>query len=266
MGVPVFKAAGDREDPAVLLVHGYPESSHMWRPALEALAARGLYAIAPDLPGYGDSPPGAGGTNTWERHVETLEELRTDQDLDRVALVGHDWGGLIGLRWACDHPEAVWAIVASDTGFFSDARWHDMAKAMRTAGRGEELVDGMTRERLDHIMRSFSPGIDDRAVDEYFKAFADEPRRRGQLELYRSGDFETLEAYDGRLAALGVPFLALWGENDPFAPVSGAHRFEREIPGARVQVIPGTGHFVFEDAPEEAAEALAAFLSEAAPR
>jgi haloalkane dehalogenase len=264
MGVPVFKAAGDPADPAVLLVHGYPESSHMWRPALEALAARGLYAIAPDLHGYGDSPPEPPGT--WERHVETLEELRTDQDLDQVALVGHDWGGLIGLRWACDHPDAVWAIVASDTGFFADARWHDMAKAMRTPGRGEELVDGMTRERLDHIMRSFSPGIDDRAIDEYFKAFADEPRRRGQLELYRSGDFEKLEAYEGRLAAIGVPFLALWGENDAFAPVSGAHRFAREIPGARVQVIPGTGHFVFEDAPDEAAEALAAFLAEAAPR
>jgi haloalkane dehalogenase len=264
MGVPVFKAAGDPADPAVLLVHGYPESSHMWRPALEALAARGLYAIAPDLPGFGDTPPQ--GPGTWENHVETLEELRADQELERVALVGHDWGGLIGLRWACDHPDRVWAIVASDTGFFADARWHDMAKAMRTPGRGEELVEGFTRERFERIMRGFIPGIDDRAIDEYFKAFADEPRRRGQLELYRSGDWEKLEAYDGALAALGVPFLALWGEDDPFAPVAGAQRFAREIPGARVQVIPGTGHFVYEDAPETAAEALAAFLAEAAPR
>jgi haloalkane dehalogenase len=264
MGVPVFKAAGDAANPAVLLVHGYPESSYMWMPAMEALAARGLYAIAPDLPGYGDSPPDPPGT--WERHVEALEELRADQGLERVALVGHDWGGLIGLRWACDHPDAVWAIVASDTGFFADARWHDMAKAMRTAGRGEELVDGMTRERFDRILRGFSTGMEDRAIDEYYKAFADEPRRRGQLELYRSGDFEKLEPYEGRLAALGVPFLALWGEEDPFAPVAAAHRFEREVPGARVQVIANTGHFVYEDAPEEAAEALAAFLSEAAPR
>src|SRR3954447_1706443 len=264
MGVPVFKATGDEADPAVLLVHGYPESSHMWRPALEALAARGLYAVAPDLPGFGDSPPDP--PATWERHVETLEELRAHLGLDRVALVGHDWGGLIGLRWACDHPGALWPIVASDTGFFADARWHDMAKAMRTPGRGEELVDGMTHERFERIMRDFSPGIEDRAIAEYFKAFADEPRRRGQLELYRSGDFEKLEAYEGRLAALGVPFLALWGEQDPFAPVAGAQRFAREIPGARVQVIPGTGHFVYEDAPETAAQALAGFLAESVPR
>ena len=104
----------------------------------------------------------------------------------------------------------------------------------------------------------------DEHVDEYFKAFADEPRRRGHLELYRSGDFEKLAPYEGRLAALGVPFLALWGEDDPFAPVAGAHRFAREVPGAEVQVIPGTGHFVYEDAPEAAADALAEWLSERA--
>src|SRR3954451_19422153 len=166
MGVPVFKAAGDEADPAVLLVHGYPESSHMWRPALEALAARGLYAVAPDLPGFGDSPPDP--PATWERHVETLEELRAHLGLDRVALVGHDWGGLIGLRWACDHPDAVWAIVASDTGFFADGRWHGMADALRTPEQGEQLVDGMTRENFGAMLSSLSTGIDERAADHYF--------------------------------------------------------------------------------------------------
>lgn len=266
MGVPVFKAAGDAADPAVLLVHGYPESSHMWIPALNALAARGLYAIAPDLPGYGDTPPGAGGTNTWEHHVETLEDLREHLGIEKVALVGHDWGGLIGLRWACEHPDNVWAIVASDTGFFADGKWHGLADALRTPGQGEQLVDGLTRESFGQMLGGVSRGIGTRAADEYYKAYADEPRRRGQLEMYRSGDFEKLEAYDGRLAAIGVPFLALWGENDPFAPVAAAHRFAREIPGARVEVIEGTGHFVFDDAPEQAAELLAGFLEEAAPR
>jgi len=266
MGLPAFRSAGDPADPAVLLVHGYPESSHMWRVALDALAGSGLYAVAPDLPGFGNSEPGAAGTNTWERHVETLEALRVAEGLDRVALVGHDWGGLIGLRWACDHADAVWAVVASDTGFFPDGRWHGMAEAMRTPGQGEELIDGMTLEGLTGLLDSISTGIGADDAREYFKAFADEPRRRGQLELYRSGDFEKLEAYEGCLAALGVPFLALWGEEDPFAPVTGAQRFAREIPGARVQVVPGTGHFVFEDAPETAAQALATFLAEAAPR
>jgi len=259
MGVPVFRSAGDPADPAVLLVHGYPASSHMWRPALAALAARGLHAVAPDLPGFGDSAPDPPGT--WTRHVEALEALRRAEGLGKVALVGHDWGGLIGLRWACDHPDAVWAVVASDTGFFPDGRWHGLADAL-----GEQLVDEMTLEGFTALLGSISSGIGPDDAREYFKAFADEPRRRGQLELYRSGEFSELEAYEGKLAALGVPFLALWGERDAFAPVSGAQRFAREVPGARVQVIPGTGHFVYEDAPQTAAEALAAFLAEAAPR
>src|ERR1044072_2356747 len=146
MGVPAFRSAGDPADPAVLLVHGYPASSHMWEPALAAIAARGLYAVAPDLPGFGASEPGPAGTNPWTGHVETLEALRQAENLGRVALVGHDWGGLIGLRWACDHPDALWAIVASDTGFFADGRWHGMADALRTPGPGEELVDRMTPE------------------------------------------------------------------------------------------------------------------------
>ena len=160
---------------------------------------------------------------------------------------------------------SLWAVVASNTGFFADGRWHGMGEAMRTPGQGEQLVDGMTRENFGAMLASVSTGIGERAADHYFNAFADETRRRGQLELYRSGDFSKLEAYEGRLAALGVPFLALWGEDDPFAPVAGAHRFAAEIPGARVQVVPGSGHFVYEDAPQEASEALADFLAEVKP-
>src|SRR5918998_5510268 len=119
------------------MVHGYPQSSHMWRHALRAVAAKGWRGIAPDLAGFGDSPPDPPGT--WERHVEAIERLREELGLGRVALVVHDWGGLIGLRWACDHPEAVSSLVISGTGFFSDGKWHGMAKALRAEGQGEEF-------------------------------------------------------------------------------------------------------------------------------
>ena len=75
---------------------------------------------------------------TWGSHTERLEAFRTELGLDRVVLVVHDWGGLIGLRWACDHPAAARAIVISSTGFFSDGQWHGLADAMRTPGTGEE--------------------------------------------------------------------------------------------------------------------------------
>ena len=92
-------------------------------------------------------------------------------------------------------------------------------------------------------------------------ALADDTRRMGQLELYRSGDFSKLEQYEGRLGALGVPTLVLWGENDTFAPVAGAERFRDEIPGSELVVVEGAGHFVMDDEPERCAGAIAAFLS-----
>jgi haloalkane dehalogenase len=254
-----YREAGSSDGPVALLVHGYPESSWMWRPVMRLLEDAGWRTIAPDLPGFGDSPAPASGT--WTSHVEALERFRSALGLERVALVVHDWGGLIGLRWACEHPDAVCALVISDTGFFPDGRWQGMAEAMRKPGTGESLVHGLTRESFDALMRSVSTGLDDRALDEYFKAYADERRREAQLELYRSGEFSELRAYDGCLAGLGVPVLVLWGAEDAFAPVGGAHRFARELPGAELVVVEGAGHFLFDDAPDEAAATVARFLA-----
>jgi haloalkane dehalogenase len=255
-----YRESGPPGGPCALLVHGYPESSWMWRPTLRALGDAGWRAVAPDLPGFGDSPPPEDGT--WSAHVEALERFRSALGLDRVALVVHDWGGLIGLRWACENPGRVTALVISDTGFFPDGRWHGMAEAMRKPGTGESLVHGLTRESFDALMRSVAPGLEERALDEYFKAYADERRRTAQLELYRSGEFSELRAYDGALAALGVPTLVLWGAEDAFAPVAGAHRFTREIAGAELVILEGVGHFLFDDAPAEAAGAVTRFLLE----
>jgi haloalkane dehalogenase len=105
---------------------------------------------------------------------------------------------------------------------------------------------------------SISSGIGDDALDEYWKAFADETRRRGQLELYRSGDFDKIAGYD--LGTLDVPVLLIWGEGDEFAPVAGARRFERDLRDTELVVIEGAGHFVWEDAPERCAEAVVSFL------
>jgi len=173
----------------VLCVHGYPETSYMWRHVLPACAAAGWRAFAPDLPGFGDSPVAP--PHTWQRAVEAIEAFRTDLGLAPVVLVAHDWGGLIGLRWACDHPEAVRALVISDTGFFADGRWHGLAKEMQTEGKGEELMANMSREGL-----------------------------------------------------------------------AGAKRFAQQIPGARLEVVPGTCHFVYADAPDETPAAITRFLGE----
>jgi haloalkane dehalogenase len=258
-----FREAGERGSPAVLLVHGYPSSSYMWTPLLAELAARGFHAVAPDLAGFGDSAPDPPGT--WERHIESLERFRTELGLDRLALVTHDWGVMIGLRWACEHPDSVQALVISDGGFFSDRRWHDLANAMRTPGQGEELIEAITREAFEATMRQSSAGMTDAAIAQYWKCFADPVRRRGHLELYRSGDFEKLAPYDGSLAALGVPALIVWGENDRFASARMAQRFHEQIPDSELVLFSEAGHFVWEDEPEQSARAAGDFLARRLP-
>jgi haloalkane dehalogenase len=228
----------------------------MWTGVMPAIADAGWRAIAPDLSGFGDSEPDPPGT--WVRHVEEVERFRRELGIERCVPVMHDWGGLIGMRWACEHPDAVSALVISASGFFPDGRWHGMAQALKEPGTGEQVMEGFTREGFEAVMRQSSAGMTDEALGEYWKAFADDTRRRGPLELYRSGDFSELEGYD--LAGLGVPALLVWGEEDEFAPLAGARRFERELPDAELVVVDGARHFVWDDAPEECAAALTGFL------
>jgi len=252
-----YRESGPADGPVALLLHGFPESSYMWHGVLPAIGEAGWRAVAPDFAGNGDSPPDPPGT--WERHVESVERFRQELGIERCVPVVHDWGGLIGLRWACEHPEAVEALVISSTGFFSDGKWHGMAKALKEPGTGERVMDGFTRDGFAAVMRQSSAGMDDEAIGEYWKGFGDDARREGHLDLYRSGDFSKLAPYE--LASLDVPVLLLWGEDDEFAPLAGAHRFERELPATELVVVEGARHFVWEDAPVECAEALTRFLA-----
>jgi haloalkane dehalogenase len=253
-----YRSAGERSDRVVLLVHGYPESAYMWRQLQQELAGAGWWALAPDLPGYGDSEPDPPGT--WERHVDALERFHEALGLGRVLLVTHDWGVMIGLRWACDHASSIRGLVISDGGFFADRRWHDLANVMRTPGEGETLIDSYTLEAFTAGMKALAAGMTDDAITEYWKGFADPVRRRAHLELYRSGEFEKLAPYEGKLAALTVPSLILWGANDNFAPVKLGERFNTEIPGSEFTVFPDAGHFVWDDAPEASSERVLEFI------
>lgn len=261
VGGLAYRESGASDAPVVLCLHGWPESSWIWRPTLRALADAGLRGIAPDLPGYGQS---AGRRPaTWAMHREAVEEFRLAMGLEHVGLATHDWGGLIGLRWACDHPGVVAAMSISDTGFFPDGKWHDLAASMRTEGEGEVLMDALDREAFGAAVTSFSTGMTEEDVDQYFTAFSTPEGRLAQLDLYRSGEFSELEAYEGKLAALEVPTLLLWGADDPLAKVASAHRFQKEIPHAEMHLLDGVGHFAPDDAPEEFASRLATFFARA---
>lgn len=241
-------------DPVVLL-HGFPESSRMWEPLMEGLAAAGRDSIAPDLYGLGDS--GGDGPATFEATLGAFTEFMEQRGLPRVTLVVHDWGGFIGLAWACEHPGRVASLVLSNTGFFSDGRWHGMAEAIRGEG-GEAIVGALDRDGFA-VLLGDAFGEDD--VGAYWKPFEDGRGQRATLDFYRSMDFAKLAPWQGKLGALGVPTLLLWGADDRFAPIAGAHRFQREIPGAKLVAIEGAGHFVFDEARERSIAEVLAFLA-----
>ena len=194
--------------------------------------------------------------------MDALERFVRELELGPVVLVVHDWGVPIGLRWACDHPGSVTALTISNGGFFADRVWHEVAKTMRTPETGERFIRSFTRQGFGDALKAVSTGVTDEALDEYWKAFADDRRRQCHLDLYRSGDFDKLVPYEGRLAALGLPALIVWGAKDRFAEIGLAHRFHEELPGSELVVFDDAGHFVWEDAPEQATGALTAFLED----
>jgi pimeloyl-ACP methyl ester carboxylesterase len=253
--------AGAERGRPVVLVHGFPESSRMWGDLMEELAAGGRRAVAPDLYCLGDSTDP--GPATYERNREALAELVAGLDLGPVALVVHDWGGFVGLAWACEHPELVSALVISDAGFFSYGRWHGIAEAIRAPG-GEALVEAIDREGFTAMLRGDGAEFSDADIDAYWRPFESGRGRAATIEFYRSMDMEKLAPYDGKLAEIARPTLLLWGAEDRFAPVSGAHRLHEEIPGSELEIIEGAGHFVFETAPERCTDAITAFLARSA--
>jgi haloalkane dehalogenase len=262
VGGIAYREAGpsDSSLAPALCIHGWPQSSYMWRHMLPALASSGRRAVAPDLRGFGDSPPDPPGT--FERHVETVERFRREVGLDGVVLFVHDTGGLIGLRWACDHPEAVAGLVITNTGFFPDHEWIEIAKTMQTPIQGEALVDSLSREGFGTLLEEASSSFDEPALDEYWKAFSTPENRRSMLELYRSFDLDELKPYQARLAALRVPTLVLWGRQEQYLPLDYASRFANAIPGSSLVFVEAR-HFLFEDEPERCAQEVTDFLQEA---
>lgn len=246
--------------PVVLALHGFPTSSYLFRDVLPEIAAAGYRAIAPDLAGFGDSPPAPPGT--WERHVDSIEAFRRELGIEKLTLLVHDWGGLIGLRWACNHPDAVEGLIITDTGFFPDGRWHGIGELLRRRGEGEKVIRDLDRSAFDGLMLGISPAIPPEALDEYWKCLEGTSRRACILELYRSGDFEKLEPYRGRLGELHVPTLIVWGAKDEFAPVGGAYRFNKQIPGSRLVVLERAGHWLLEDDPARVGAEVRQFLEE----
>jgi haloalkane dehalogenase len=261
-----YVSAGPADGPVALLLHGEPSWSFLYRKVMPVLTAAGIRSVAPDLIGFGRSDKPAAAAHTYAAHVEWVRSLAIDAlDLRDVTVVGQDWGGLIGLRLAAEHPSRVARIVAANTGLLTGE--HPMPAAWWQFRRAVEKAPSLD------IGRFVQSGCRTRLTDEERAAY-DAPF---PAEEYKVGPRVmpglvpvSLEdpAAPAALAAWQVlrrwdkPFLCAFSDGDPItAPM--APMLRTQIPGAAAMdhpTIEGAGHFLQEDAGERLGEEIAKFL------
>ncbi len=259
---------GPADGEPVLLLHGEPSWSFLYRRMIPVLAAAGLRAIAPDLVGFGRSDkPEAIDAHSYARHVEWVRAFAFDAlDLTDVTLVGQDWGGLIGLRLAAEHPDRFRRIVVANTGlptgdFDMPEIWHKFRAAVQKApvldvGR---FVQAGCKRPLSDADRA---GYDAPFPDESYKAG---PRAMPGLVPTSTADPATVanRAAWATLCASPTPVLVAFADGDPITGAMGPI-IQRSFAGASGREHPtivNAGHFLQEDAGQELAEQVVRFVA-----
>ena len=270
-GLDIFyREAGSPDAPAILLLHGFPSASHMFRDLVPLLAER-FRVVAPDLPGFGQSamPAREAFAYTFDNLAHVIRRFTQLVGLDRFAVYVFDYGAPVGFRLAMRHPERITAIISQNGNAYEEglsegwaplrAYWRDPSpenrKAMRTMLAPETTIWQYTHGAPD--VASVSP--DGYTLDNHYLARpgADEI----QLDLF--GDYKTNLAlypqFHDYFRSHKPPLLAAWGRNDPFFLPAGAEAFKRDIPGAVVKLY-DAGHFALETHAAEIAAAIREFL------
>jgi haloalkane dehalogenase len=262
-----YVEAGPPDGPPVLLLHGEPSWSFLYRKVLPVLADAGLRAIAPDLVGFGRSDkPADLADHTFAKHVEWIRGFAFDAlDLRGVTLVGQDWGGLIGLRLVAENPDRFTKVIAANTGLPTGD--HDMPKVWWDFRETVEKVQTLDIGRL--IQSGCQTTLSDEVRAAYDAPFPNEmykaaPRVMPTLVPTRPDDpaSEANRRAWATLSNLDLPFLCAFSDGDPItggmAPI-----LKRAIKGAEGRdhpTVANAGHFLQEDAGEQLGRIIAEFV------
>jgi pimeloyl-ACP methyl ester carboxylesterase len=267
-----YREAGPEDAPAIVLLHGFPASSFMFRDLIPLLAGRHR-VIAPDHLGFGlsDAPRADEFDYTFDALTDLTAGLLESLGVSRYAMYVQDYGAPIGWRLALRNPAAVTAIIsqngnAYDEGFVTEY-WQNV-----WAYQAEQTPQTETRVRkaftLENIRSKYLHGVPDETLaspDNWFHDFALISRPGNdeiQLKLFR--DYATnsplFPAVHQYFRQSQVPLLAVWGENDPIFGPDGARAFRKDLPDAEVHLIDG-GHFLLESALDTAACFVRGFLA-----
>lgn len=279
--VPAGDGSGDRlrvhyvdegpsdSDEIVLLLHGEPSWSYLYRKMLPQLVAAGLRVVVPDLVGFGRSDKPASRTDyTYERHVEWMRSALLDSvGLEGVTVLGHDWGGLIGLRLVAENPERFRRVVAANTGLPTGDQ--PMTDAFLSWQRFSQEVPELPVGRI--VAGGCKSGLAPEVVAAYEAPFPDERYKEGARQfpiLVPTSPQDPAAEANRRawevLAGFEGPFLCAFSDSDPITK-GGDRVFRERVPGAKGRrhvTIEGAGHFLQEDAGPALASTVAEFVAE----
>lgn len=271
-GVQVFyRVAGDPSAPVVLLLHGFPTSSFMFRELIPRLADR-YRVIAPDLPGFGftEVPEKRKYTYSFDALARTIEAFTEALRIKRYALYVFDYGAPTGFRLAMAHPERVTAIVSQNGNAYEEGlgdAWGPIRKywAMPTPENRDVIRQNVltlegTRWQYTHgVAMPESVAPESYTLD---MALMERPGNKEiQLDLFLdyASNVKLYPSFQEYFRKSKPPLLAIWGKNDPFFIPAGAEAFRKDVPNAQVQFL-DTGHFATETHIVEIADAMREFL------
>jgi haloalkane dehalogenase len=257
---------GARDGAVILLMHGEPSWSFLYRKMIPVITAAGMRAVAPDLVGLGRSDkPARREDHTYQRHVDWMAALVERLDLRAITLVCQDWGGLIGLRIAAEHPRRFARIVAANTGLptgdqpMSDAfmAWQKFSQEAPEFPVGQIIRGGCVTELSPAVIAAYDAPF----PDDHYKAAA----RRLPALVPTSPDDPAAPANRKAWEVLRrweKPFLTAFSDGDPITR-GGEQILQQQIPGAKNQphtTIAGAGHFLQEDQGPEFARVVVDFI------
>jgi len=238
-----------------LFLHGVPDSAELWSPVI-GVASREYRCIAPDLAGFRRSQLRRDVTFSLDGYAVWVNDLVMALGIDEpLTLVGHDWGGIFGLAWACKYPERAGRIIVMDTIFSHLYRWHPWARVWRTPVLGELSMLLMNRPLFMSEMRRGSVLLDDAWLARLWSAMQENYRTRFvTLQLYRSLNPPRLLPWQPLLRALAAstPLTVLHGAHDPYIPGWTTRLFHTDD----VRVLEDVGHWVPAEAPAAVLAAL----------
>ncbi|MGB2634713.1 MAG: alpha/beta hydrolase [Candidatus Acidiferrum sp.] len=271
-GVQVFyRAAGEASAPVVLLLHGFPASSFMFRELIPRLAID-YRVIAPDLPGFGftEVPSERKYVYSFDQLAGTIEAFTRAIKIDRYAIYVFDYGAPTGFRLAMAHPERVTAIVSQNGNAYEEGLgdawgpirkyWASSTAENRDIIRQSVLTAGGTRWQYTHgVTNPESVAPESYTLDTALLERAGNKEIQLDLFLDYASNVKLYPKFQEYFRKSKPPLLAIWGKNDPFFVPAGAEAFRKDIPGAKVQFL-DTGHFAIETHFVEIASAMKDFL------